>query len=110
MDPAALPAHALHDGADGVGEAAVGVADDQLDAGQAAVAQVPQELGPEVLGLAVPGRAAEDFPSAVGADTGRDHDGLGDDPAVEPDLAVRRVQEQVGERRILAVIATGGRR
>ncbi len=35
---AALPRGALEDGADGVGEATVGVADDQLDAVEAAVA------------------------------------------------------------------------
>ena len=40
VDPAALPAAALEHGAEGVHEAAVGVADDQLDAAEAAVAQV----------------------------------------------------------------------
>jgi len=54
----------------------VGVADDQLDADQAAVAQVAQELGPEGFGLAVTAGAAQDFPSAVGTDAGRDDDGL----------------------------------
>ena len=53
VDPAALPGRALQDRADGVDQAAVGVGDDQLDAVQAAVAQVAQELGPELLGLAV---------------------------------------------------------
>jgi hypothetical protein len=49
----------------------VGVADDQLDTGQAAVTQVAQELGPERLGLAVADRATQDLPLAVGADPGR---------------------------------------
>ena len=38
VDPAALPAAALEDGPDGVDQAAVGVADDELDAVQATLA------------------------------------------------------------------------
>jgi hypothetical protein len=101
MHPAALPAGALHHGRDGVDQAAVGVADRQLHPGQAAVAEVSEKLGPERLGLAVPARAAKDFPSAVGAHASRDHDGLGHHPAVEADLAVGRVQEQIGERDVV---------
>ncbi len=39
---------------DGVGQAAVAVADDKLDTVQAKVAQIAQEVGPEALGFAVP--------------------------------------------------------
>ncbi len=73
----------------------------QLDSVQAAVAQVAEELGPEVLGLAVTGRAAQHFPSAISADAGRDHDGLADDPTGQAHLAVRRIQEHVGEREVV---------
>lgn len=61
----------------------------------------PQELSPERLSLAVTSRAAQYFPSAVGTHAGRDHDSLGHDPLVDPDLAVGRVQEHVGERDVL---------
>ncbi len=44
----------------------MGVADDELNAAQAAVLELAQELGPEGFGLAVPDLAAQDFPSAVG--------------------------------------------
>ncbi len=87
----------------------MGVADDELDPAQAAVAQVAQELGPERLGLAVPDLAAQHFPSAVGADAGGDHDRLGDHPTVEADLAVGRVQEHVGEGLLLERPAAPGR-
>jgi hypothetical protein len=79
VHPAALPGGALQHGLDGVGQAAVAVADDQLhpaeSAGQAAVAQGAQELRPERLGLAVTDRAAEHLPVAVGGDAGGDDDG-----------------------------------
>jgi hypothetical protein len=58
----------------------------EQDTGQAAAAQVAEELGPELLGFAVPDRAAEDFAVAVGAGAGGDHDRLGHDPAVDPAL------------------------
>ena len=79
----------------------MGVADDELDAGQAAVAQVAQEVRPEGFGLTVTGRAAQYFPSAVGTHARCDHDGLGHDALVDADLAVGRVQEHVGERDVL---------
>jgi hypothetical protein len=46
VDPAALRATALEHGRDGVDQAAVGVADDELDPAEAALAQLAQELGP----------------------------------------------------------------
>jgi len=60
---AALPTRALHGGGDGVGQASVAVADDQLHPVQAAVFEVSQELGPERFGLAVQHRAAEHLAS-----------------------------------------------
>ena len=99
VDPAALPAGALQHDADRVRQAAVAVADDQLHPAEAAVAQTAQELGPEVLGLAVPDLAAQDLPAAVGGltpvaittawDTTR---------PLDAGLAVRRVEEHVRER------------
>jgi len=54
-----MPGTCLQHRADGVGRAAVRVADDELDTGEAAVTQVPEELGPEGFGLAVADRAAQ---------------------------------------------------
>ena len=97
MDPAPLPCGALQDPADRGDETAVGVGDDELDAGQAAFAQIGEELGPERLGLVVPDRAAEDLAVPVGADAGRDDHGLGHDAAVDADLAVGAAREYVRE-------------
>jgi hypothetical protein len=69
-----LPGRALQYRCDGVDQPSVLVADDQLDAVQAALAQVAQELGPERLGLAVPDRAAQHLPAAVSAHAGGDDD------------------------------------
>ena len=77
-----------------------------LDTVQAAVTQLAQELGPERLGLAVTGGAAQHFPSAVGTDAGGDDDSLGHHPAGQADLAVRRVQEHVGEREAVQAAGT----
>lgn len=93
VDSAALPGTALQDRPDGVDQAAVGIADDQLDTVQAAVTQVAEELGAELLGLAVTGRAAQHLTAPIGADAGSDDDGLGDDSAGQTDLAIGRVQK-----------------
>lgn len=97
MNPAALPRSTLQDRTDRGDEPAMGVGDDQLDTGQAATAKVTEELGPELLGLTVADLAAEDFTVPVRAHAGGDHDGLGHDSAVDPGLAVGRVEEDVGE-------------
>ena len=76
VDSAPLPARPDHDGADGVHQAAAVVGDHQLRSTQATLAQTALELGPEVLGLAVPDGAAEDLSAPVGADARGDHDGL----------------------------------
>jgi len=101
VDPAALPARALHRGRDRLDEAAVGVADDQLKAAQATVLELAQQLGPEGFGLAVSDLAAQDFPSAVGTHPSGDHDGLRHDPLVKPDLAVGRIEEHIRERDVV---------
>lgn len=87
----------------------MGIGDDELDTGQAAATQVAEELGPELLGLAVPHGAAEHLAVAIGADAGGDHDRLGHDPAVDPRLAVGRVEEDVGERLLVQWPGAPGR-
>jgi hypothetical protein len=80
----------------------VGVGDDQLHPTEAAGLQRAQERGPErgperaVLGVA--DGEAEYLPPAVNADAGGHNHGLGDDPAVDPRLAVGGVEEHVGKR------------
>lgn len=80
VDPAPLPGHAGHGGIDGVHQGAVVVGDHQLGPAQPAVAQGPEELGPEVVGFTVPDRAAQDLTAPVSGHAGGDDDGLGGDP------------------------------
>jgi hypothetical protein len=68
-------------------EAEVGIGDDQLHPSQPARLERPQERRPEGAVLAVADGEAEDLTAAVAAHLGRDHDGLGDDPAVDSGLA-----------------------
>ncbi len=95
----------------------MGIGDDQLDPqrgvlaghGQAAVAQGAQELGPEVPGLAVPDLVAQDLAAPVDRHAGGDHDGLGDHPPADADLAEGRVEEHVGEPGVVQrPLAPGG--
>jgi hypothetical protein len=76
----------------------VGVGDDQLHPGQAAGSQRAQERGRERAVLAVPDVEPQDLAVPVCRHAGGDHDGLGDDPVVDPGLAVGGVEEDVGER------------
>jgi hypothetical protein len=78
----------------------VGVGDDQLGAGQAAGLQRAQERRPERSVLAVADRAAEHLAVAVGGHPGGDDHGLGDDSPVDPGLAVRGVEKDVGVGRL----------
>jgi hypothetical protein len=74
MGTAALPGCAVQDGGDGLLEALVGVAGDQLDARQATSDQAAQEAGPA---RPVLGRAdvePEDLPMTLGVDRGGDQD------------------------------------
>src|SRR5512144_392243 len=97
VDAASLPARALQHGRDRGGQPAVGVADDQLHAGEPALAQGPEELGPELFGLAVADGVAEHLATSVRGHAGGHHDGLRHDPAVDAHLAVGGVGEQVAE-------------
>ena len=98
MHPAALPGCAEQDRGDGLLESGVGIGDDQLHPAQPAGLEGAQERGPERAVLAVADGEARDLAPAVGADSGGDDDGLGDDPVVDPRRAVGRVEEHVGER------------
>ena len=73
--------------------------------------RVRRNCRPEVLRLGVADRAAQHLPAPVGGHAGGDHHGLGDHPgalavlvAADAGLAVRGVQEHVGER-LLAQVA-----
>ena len=65
VDTAALPDAALQLAADGLGEAGVGVRDHQLDATQASLLEVGDELRPEGLRLAVAHLEAQQLPSTI---------------------------------------------
>jgi hypothetical protein len=97
VDPATLDGGAGHDRDDGLTQAEVGVGDDQLHPGQASGLERPQERGPEGAVFGVSNGEAEDFAAAVAAHAGGNHDGLGDDPAVDPGLAVGGVHEHIRE-------------
>ena len=94
VHPAALPS-GLEDLGDGRLDALVAVADDELDATQAAPVQAAQELGPERLGLRVPGLQPEHLALAVGVDAHRHYHGHADDPAGLAGLDVGGVDPQV---------------
>ena len=98
VDPAPLPGRAGEHRADRGLEAFVGVGDHQLHPVQPAGLQRPQERGPERSVLAVADVEPEHLPVPVRADRGGDHDGLGDDPPVDPGLAVGGVEKHVRVR------------
>jgi hypothetical protein len=98
VHPAALPGRAEQHRGDRGFQPGVGIGDDQLGAGQAAGFERAQERRPERAVLGVADGEAEHLPVPVGGHPGGDHHGLGDDPAVDPRLAVGSVQEHVGER------------
>jgi hypothetical protein len=97
VDPAALDGRSGHGGLDGLAQAQVGVGDDQLHPGQPTGLERPQERGPERAVLAVAHPKAEDFAAAITTHPGGHHYGLGDDPAVDPGLAVGGIQEHIRE-------------
>ena len=68
---------------------------DQLDAAQAAAAQLAQEVGPEGLGLGRADVHAQHLAPAVGVDADRDDHGDRDDAAVVAHLHVGRVDPQI---------------
>lgn len=105
MDPAALPTGAGQDGLDRGLQPGMGVADDQRNpfgsggAGgiETALAQAPEELGPEIGRLAVADSHAQDLAAPEGGDADRDLDCLGDDMPLEADVEVGGVAVEVGE-------------
>jgi hypothetical protein len=91
---AALPRRAEHLG-DRVLQALVGIADDQLHADQAARDEVPEEVGPERLGLRLADVQADDLPAAGLMDAVGDDHALALDPAAVSDLLDLGVEEQI---------------
>jgi hypothetical protein len=98
VDPAALDRRTGHDRLDRLAKAEVGIGDDQLHPSQPAGPQAAEKLGPERAVLAVADGEAEDLTAAVPAHPGGHDHGLGDDAAVDPGLAVGRINEHIGER------------
>jgi hypothetical protein len=94
---AALDGGAGHGGLDGLAQAQVGVGDDQLHALEPTSLERAQERRPERPVLAIANGEAEHLAAAITAHPGRHHDGLGDDAAVDPCLAVGGVDKDVGE-------------
>lgn len=99
VDGAALPCRPLEDLRRGRDEARVRVGDDELHAGDAAVADLPEECQPRVVRLRVHHVDAQDAPPAarVAAD-GRD-DGRGGHAAPAAAFDVGGVEPDVGHRR-----------
>jgi hypothetical protein len=93
--PAPLPGRAEEHRRDGLLQAGVSVADDQLHPAQPAGLQATQERGPKRPVLGVTDLEAKHLTTAVRGHPGGDHDRLGHHPPVHPGLAVGRVQEHV---------------
>ena len=94
VDGAALPA-AAEDLRDRRLQPGVRVADRELDAGQAALDEASEELGPERLGLGLADVDREDLAPPGLMHAVRDDQRLGDDAAAVADLLHLGVQEQV---------------
>ena len=73
----------------------MGVGDDELHAGESAVGEVAEELGPERLVLRVTDVDPDDLTVPVPTHGGSDHHGLRDDPAVLPHSAGYRPRQNV---------------
>ena len=101
VDPAPLVRDALERPPECLDQSGVLVADDEPDAGQAALLEAEQEPTPEDLVLAVTDVQTEDLPLPGGGDPGGDNDGHGHDlPALAggvTDVEVGRVEVDVGE-------------
>ena len=79
VDPAALPHSALQLAADRLGDPCTGVRDHQLDASEASLFEVGDELRPQGLDLAVAHLEAKQLTPAVGVHPHRDDHGPGAD-------------------------------
>ena len=92
------PDASLQLAADGLGEAGVGIADHQLDATQATLLEVGDELRPEGLALAVAHLEAQQLPAAVLVDAHGDDDSAGADLSSipQPPLEVGGIEVDVG--------------
>ena len=79
VNTAALPDAALQLPADRLGEPAVGIGDHQLDATQAPLFEMGDELRPEGLGLAVAHLETQQLAAAIAIHSHRHHGGTGGD-------------------------------
>jgi hypothetical protein len=85
----------------------VGVRDDELDTGQAARDERPEELAPERLGLGLADVEAEDLPATRLMDGVSDDDALRHDAAAVPDLLDLGVKEEIREAALQGALAEG---
>ena len=74
------------------------VGDDELDAGEAALAQAQQEVAPARSTLPVGELDTEDLAAAVPIDADRDQHRLAGDDTRLAHLLIARIEDQVGER------------
>ena len=79
MELAALPGDGGEDGATGGGEAGMVVADEELEAAEAALLEALEEVAPVGLGFAEGDAGAKDLALAIGADAEGDEHGAVDD-------------------------------
>jgi hypothetical protein len=89
---APLPGSSGQGGADRLNEAAVGVGGDELDAGQAAGGQVPEERQPPRAVLSLGDLQAQDLPVPISVHSGRKQGVDVDDPATFTDLQHQRIR------------------
>jgi hypothetical protein len=97
MELAALPRDRRKDGGAGGLEAAVVVADDELDAAEAALSEALKEGSPVNFGFAQGDTDAEEGAFAVGADAQGDEDGAVAELAVLADFFVAGIQDEIGK-------------
>src|SRR4030095_1127517 len=95
VDSAALPARALEHRRDGPLQALVGIADHQLDPGQAARNEGAQELVPERAVLARADVEPEHLPLAVAIDSDREYHRHRDDPPAAAHLHETGIQPDI---------------
>jgi hypothetical protein len=98
VGPASLPGRAGQGGAEGLDQPAVGVAGDELDAGQSACGQLAEEGEPAGAVLGAGDLQAEDLAVSVGVDPGGDQGVHVDHAAALPDLEHQGVGGDEGVR------------
>jgi len=97
VELAALPGAGGEDGAAGGGEARMVIADEELEAAEAALLEAHEKVAPVDFGLAEGDAGAKDLAQAVGADAQGDEHGAVDDATAVADLFISGIEDDVGE-------------